>query len=124
MQRSIQKKLHQLINSAEEGMLRQLAASIKEEVEEEPGDDASAVELYDFIMEFVRSDKLMSLEDEGMSSLLILNDLILELQQQPKANEAEPIQSAEETAEPQVGATMIQMDSQQSISSQGSDIVK
>uniref|UniRef100_A0AAV2LLZ8 Uncharacterized protein n=1 Tax=Knipowitschia caucasica TaxID=637954 RepID=A0AAV2LLZ8_KNICA len=102
MQRSIQKKLHQLINSAEEGMLRQLAASIKEEVEEEPGDDASAVELYDFIMEFVRSDKLMSLEDEGMSSLLILNDLILELQQQPKANEAEPIQSAEETAEPQM----------------------
>uniref|UniRef100_A0AAV2J0U7 Uncharacterized protein n=1 Tax=Knipowitschia caucasica TaxID=637954 RepID=A0AAV2J0U7_KNICA len=102
-------------------MLQKLAASIKEDVEEVSGDDASAVELYDFIMEFVRSDKLMSLEDEGMSSLLILNDLILELQQRPKANEAELIQSAEETAEPQVGPAVIQMDSQQSISSQGSE---
>lgn len=51
-----------------------------EEVEEEmPGKDASGVKLYDFIMDFVKGEELASQEDNGMSSLLTLQDLISKL---------------------------------------------
>ncbi|KAK7930596.1 hypothetical protein WMY93_006991 [Mugilogobius chulae] len=129
LQRSIQKQLHQLINSAEDDVLRLLAASIKDEAEEDvPGDDASAVELYDFIMVYVKSDRLTSLEDEGMSSLLTFNDLIGKLQQPTTASGEEHVQppEAEDMAGSPVGAAVVQvrMDSQPSISSQASDVVK
>lgn len=68
--------------------------SIKDDVKEElPGDDA---ELYDFVVDFLRSDELASREDQGMSSLLVFKDLITELQQ-PSAATEEQLGLMEET---------------------------
>eukprot|EP00064_Thunnus_orientalis_P014258 superscaffoldBa00002457_g14300 len=81
-------QLHQLINSAKTDVLYKLASSIKDETEEDlPGDDATEVELYDFIMDFVKSDELANQEDQGMACLLAFNDIIMELQQPPAATE-------------------------------------
>ncbi|KAJ4924263.1 hypothetical protein JOQ06_000503 [Pogonophryne albipinna] len=88
LRRDIQMQLHQLINFNESDVLYKLAASIDDEAEEElPGDDATAVELYDFIVDFLKSDQLASQEDQGMSRLLVFNDLITELQQLSEAVE-------------------------------------
>lgn len=45
-----------------------------------PGVEATHVELFDFIVEFLRSIQLRSLEDQGMARLLAFHDLIDELQ--------------------------------------------
>lgn len=127
LQRGIQKKLHLLITSAEVNLLHQLVASIKDEVKEEvPEDDASAVELYDFIMDFVKSDQLMNLEDQGMSRLLLFNDLIEELQQPPVTGRGDSTQSREAEVESVAGSPVVQtrMDRTSSIHSQTSDVVK
>ena len=88
LRRDIQRQLHQLIISNESDVLYKLAASIDDEAEEElPGDDATDVELYDFIVDFLKSDQLASQEDQGMSRLLVFNDLITELQQLSEAEE-------------------------------------
>lgn len=81
LRREIQRQLHQLISSADTDVLHQLAVSIKDEVKEDlPGDDAREVELYDFIVDFLKGDELASQEDQGMTRLLIFNDLITDLQ--------------------------------------------
>lgn len=86
LRREIQRQLHLLVISANSEVLYKLAESIKDEVEEEiPGEDASDVELYDFIVDFLKSAKLASQEDQGMSSLLIFKDLITGLQPPPVA---------------------------------------
>lgn len=41
--------------------------------------EATEVELYDFIVDFIRGEKLQSLEDQGMARLLTLHDLVREL---------------------------------------------
>ncbi|KAI4807724.1 hypothetical protein KUCAC02_027512 [Chaenocephalus aceratus] len=83
LRRDIQRQLHQLINFNESDVL-----SIDDEAEEElPGDDATDVELYDFIVDFLKSNQLASQEDQGMSRLLVFNDLITELQQLSEAVE-------------------------------------
>lgn len=43
------------------------------------------MELYDFIVDYLKSDQLASQEDQGMSSLLIFKDFITELQSAPVA---------------------------------------
>lgn len=88
LRRGIQQQLHQLIITSNSEMLYKLAESIQDKIEEDvPGKDASDVELYDFIVDFLKSDELASQEDQGMSSLLIFNDLITELQSSPVATE-------------------------------------
>ncbi|XP_071321129.1 uncharacterized protein [Trachinotus anak] len=88
LRRGIQRQLHHLITSSNSEMLYKLAESIQDEIEEDvPGKDASDVELYDFIVDFLKSDELASREDQGMSSLLIFKDLITELQPPPVAPE-------------------------------------
>ena len=90
LRRGIQRQLHHLISTARTDVLSKLAASIEDEAEEDlPGDDATEVELYDFIVDFLKGDELASLEDQGMTRLLIFNDLITELQQPPAATEEE-----------------------------------
>lgn len=42
-------------------------------------DESSDTDLYDLIVEFLRGDQLKSLEDEGMSQLLLLDDMITDL---------------------------------------------
>ncbi|KAK0131525.1 hypothetical protein N1851_033780 [Merluccius polli] len=42
-------------------------------------DDVSEPELYDFIVDYLRSKKLSAMEDEDMSQLLLLNDLLSDL---------------------------------------------
>ncbi|KAJ4944415.1 hypothetical protein JOQ06_012959, partial [Pogonophryne albipinna] len=88
LRRHIQRQLHQLINFNESDVLYKLAAWIDDEAKEElPGDDATDVEHYDFIVDFLKSDQLASQEDQGMSRLLVFNDLITELQQLSEAVE-------------------------------------
>lgn len=43
-------------------------------------EELSDTDLYELIVDYLRSEKLQSLEDEGMSQLLLLDDLITDLQ--------------------------------------------
>lgn len=87
----IQQKLHQLTSAGCRDLLYKLAESLKEEVEEEewPGAEPTEVDLYDFIVDYLRSPQLRSLEDQGMSHLLAFRDLIDDLQTPPTADEEE-----------------------------------
>lgn len=77
----IQQQLHQLASSANKDLLYKLAVSCQDEVEEDlPGVESTEVELFDFIVDFLRSKQLRSLEDQGMARLLVFRDLIDELQ--------------------------------------------
>lgn len=77
----IQQELHQLTSARNRDLLYKLAESFKEEVGEDfPGAESTEVELFDFIVDFLRSPQLKSLEDQGMSRLLFFRDLIRELQ--------------------------------------------
>ncbi len=94
--------------SANSDALYQLAVSIKDDVEEDlPGDDATDVELYDFIVDFLKSGELASGEDQGMSSLSVFKDLITELQQPPAA--AEEQHELREEAEPVVAPSAVKV---------------
>lgn len=120
VQRGIQKQLRQLVISAQVNILQRLVVSIKDEVEEEvPGEEVTALELYDFIVDFVKSDQLASLEDQGLSRLLHFNDLIMELQQPTgtSVEECELVAVAE--AELSTGSLVGEMrvDSQRSVRS-------
>lgn len=77
----IQQELHQLTSARNRDLLYKLAESFKDEVGEDlPGAESTEVELFDFIVDFLRSPQLKSLEDQGMSRLLAFRDLIGELQ--------------------------------------------
>lgn len=81
LQWEIQQQLHQLTKAANREVLYKLAEACKDETTEAlPGDDSSDVELFDFIVDYLRSKQLKSLEDQGMSRLLVFRDLIDELQ--------------------------------------------
>ncbi|KAL4008908.1 hypothetical protein ACER0C_002760 [Sarotherodon galilaeus] len=81
LQWEIQNQLHQLTRAANRDLLHKLAVLCQEEeVEDVPGEDATEVELFDFIVDFLRSKRLKSLEDQGMSRLLAFRDLIDDLQ--------------------------------------------
>lgn len=61
LRRGIQQQLHQLIISTNSDAVYKLAMSIKDDIKEElPGDDATDVELYDFIVDVLRSEELAS----------------------------------------------------------------
>uniref|UniRef100_A0AAV2LYQ6 Uncharacterized protein n=1 Tax=Knipowitschia caucasica TaxID=637954 RepID=A0AAV2LYQ6_KNICA len=77
----IQQELHQLTSARNRDLLYKLVESFKDEVEEDlPGAESTEVELFDFIVDFLRSPHMKSLEDQGMSRLLAFRDLIGELQ--------------------------------------------
>lgn len=108
----IQQQLHQLTSAADTDLLCNLAVSCKDEMEGDwPGEDATNVELFDFIVDFIRSKQLRGLEDQGMARLLILRDLIDELQSpqtavgEGQASDEEYTDPLEET-EPVVVATV------------------
>lgn len=66
----IQQALHQLTSSHNRALLCKLAESFKEEVGEDlPGAESTEVELFDFIVDFLRSPQVKDLEDQGMSRL-------------------------------------------------------
>lgn len=72
LQWEIQQQLNQLTSGANSELLHKLAISCQEEeVENLPSDDITEMELFDFIFDFLRSKWLKSLEDQGMSRLLI-----------------------------------------------------
>ncbi|TWW53576.1 hypothetical protein D4764_0226050 [Takifugu flavidus] len=61
--------------------------------------DLSEPELYDLIVDYLRSEKLSAMEDEGMTQLLILNDMLSDLlATDPGGSEAR--QTAPETGQP------------------------
>ncbi|XP_029687631.1 uncharacterized protein [Takifugu rubripes] len=62
-------------------------------------EDLSEPELYDLIVDYLRSEKLSAMEDEGMTQLLILNDMLSDLlATDPGGSEAR--QTAPETGQP------------------------
>lgn len=56
--------------------LLQVASSIDDSSVTGNVEDLSEPELYDLIVDYVRSEKLISLEDGGMSQLLLLNNML------------------------------------------------
>lgn len=125
LRRGIQRQLHQLINSAMTDVLHKLAASIKDEVEEDlPGDDATEVELYDFIVDFLKGDELASQEDQGMTRLLVFNDLITELQQPPAAAEEQRELLAETESLVAPSVVNVKADKLSVVASQVTDVIK
>lgn len=73
----LQKKLPAL----NANQLQTLASAVDDGQGEKPVDTSSFAEpeLYDFIIDFAKSEKLKSLEDEGLSRLLFLNEAIDDL---------------------------------------------
>lgn len=57
-----------------------LQALSRMRIEEACPEDAAGVDLFDFVMDFVKRNQLRSQEDQGMVHLLIFSDLISELQ--------------------------------------------
>lgn len=99
LQWEIQQLLHQLIDDARRDLLHQLAVLCQDEVgEDAPGEESSEVELFDFIVDFLRSKQLRSLEDQGMSRLLVFRDLIDELQSAEEAKNLHHSVDEEEAA--------------------------
>lgn len=118
LRRGIRRQIHQLAICGDSDALYQLAKAIADDVKEDlPGDDATDVELYDFIVDFLKSDELASREDQGMSSLLVLNDLITELRPPPAATEE---------TESNVASSAVNMKADQSpvVASQVTDVIK
>ncbi len=78
----IQHIFHQLTTAANTDLLYKLALLLKDDVDEEdlPGVELTEVKLFDFIVDFLRSNQQRSLENQGMSCLLVFHDLIDELQ--------------------------------------------
>ncbi|XP_016106879.1 uncharacterized protein [Sinocyclocheilus grahami] len=77
---AIEKQLHLLVSSSNCKALYKVAlCCAEEEGEMVPGVDATEVELYDFIADFMQGEQLQSLEDQGMARLLTLHDLVREL---------------------------------------------
>ncbi|KAL7404818.1 hypothetical protein ABVT39_019385 [Epinephelus coioides] len=95
VRRGIQRQIIKLTSSANTDMLHKLAATLEDLVKEEevPGDEATELELFDFIMCVLNGDNLASQEDQGMAHLLLFNDLIEKLQQ--PSDEAESVVQAE-----------------------------
>lgn len=62
--------------------------------------DLSEPELYDLMVNYLRSEKLSAMEDEGMTQLLILNDMLTDLLA-TDPGESEASQAAPETGQPE-----------------------
>ncbi|KAJ8406029.1 hypothetical protein AAFF_G00309170 [Aldrovandia affinis] len=89
------------LSSAKTDVIYKIATSFQDEVLGGlPGEGASDVELYDFIVDFLRSEQLRNLEDQGMARLLVCHDLIDELQAPPTADEEDSMPVTE--TEPEV----------------------
>ena len=69
--------------------LQKVATTINDGQEIYNMDKLSEPELNDFIIEYIRSDELKAMEDEGMTQLLILHDLLHELSPVPDTGAAE-----------------------------------
>ncbi len=93
----IEKQLHLLVSSSNCNALYKVArCCAEEEGGVVPGVEATEVELYDFIVDFIRGEQLQSLEDQGMARLLTLHDLVRELTSTEKGF-ASNIEENEET---------------------------
>lgn len=120
----IQRQLH-LISCANTDVLYKLAASVKDEVKEDlPGDNATEVELYDFIVDFLRNDELTSQEDQGITHLLIFNDFITELQQPLVATEEQQDLVEENESVVVPSAVNVKVDRPPVVASQVTDVMK
>lgn len=125
LRKGIQRQLHQLISSTNTNVLHQLAVSIKDEVKEDlPGVDATEVELYDFIVDFLKSDELSSQEDQGMTRLLVFNDLITELQQPPADTEEQCELVAEPESVVAPSPAKLRVERSPVVTSQVTDVIK
>ncbi|KAL0152668.1 hypothetical protein M9458_052391, partial [Cirrhinus mrigala] len=82
----IQKKLSDLSLS----QLQTVASSIGDVSETYHIADLSESELYDLIVDYIRSEKLKALEDEGMTQLLLLFDLLNDVLSAPDTRATEP----------------------------------
>lgn len=81
----IQKKLSDLSFS----QLQTVASSIDDGRETYHVADLSEPELYDLIVDYIRSDELKAAEDEGMTQLLLLSDLLNDVLSAPGTGVAE-----------------------------------
>nr|XP_055027266.1 uncharacterized protein LOC129416864 [Misgurnus anguillicaudatus] len=81
----IQKKLSELSFS----QLQTVASSIDDGRETYDVADLSEPELYDLIVDYIRSEELKATEDEGMTQLLLLSDLLNDVLSAPGARDAE-----------------------------------
>ncbi len=82
----IQKKLSDLCLI----QLQTIASSIHDGLETYHAADLSEPELYDLIVDYFRSEKLKTAEDEGMSQLLLLFDLLNDVLSASDTGAAEP----------------------------------
>lgn len=80
----IQKTLSELSLS----QLQAVARSIDDGQQSDIVENLSEPEVYDLVVEYVRSDKLRAMEDEGMSQLLHLEDLLIDLRLNQGAEDA------------------------------------
>lgn len=82
----IQKSLSELSLS----QLQTVARSIDGGQQSDILENLSEPEVYELVVEYIRSDKLRAMEDEGMSQLLCLEDLLTNLLLQEGARDSPP----------------------------------
>lgn len=78
-------KIQKQLSDFSLSQLQAVASSIDDGQQTENVEDLSEPELYDMIVEYIRSDNLRAMEDEGMSQLLHLEDLLTDLLHNPDA---------------------------------------
>lgn len=77
----IQKELHRLISASRTDLLYRLAVSCEAEATEDlPEGGATEIEIFDFIVDFLKGEQLKHLEDQGMARLRDFRNLIDRLQ--------------------------------------------
>lgn len=72
-------KIQRQLSSLSTSQLQAIVRSIDDGDTTANIEELNDIDLYELIVDYLRSDKLRSLEDEGMSQLLLLDDLITDL---------------------------------------------
>lgn len=101
-------KIQRQLSSLSTSQLQAIVLSIDDGTAEANIEELSDIDLYELIVDYLRSDKLKSMEDEGMSHLLLLDDLITDLL---KSTDAEPTRVEESAYVRKVDPTAIPLPS-------------
>lgn len=100
--RALVVKIQKRLSDLSAGQLLTIVSSIEDASEIHNADDLSEPELYDLIVDYVRSEKLRLLEDEGLAQLLLLDDMLSDLlatdNEAAGISQATPFETGDSTA--------------------------
>ncbi|KAL6481930.1 hypothetical protein MHYP_G00100100 [Metynnis hypsauchen] len=85
-------KIQKRLSILKANQLQTVACAIDEDETNLNLSDLSEPELYNFVVDYIRSEQLRDMEDEGMSQLLFLHDMLTDLlAKEAEADNATPL---------------------------------